>query len=260
MGFLSQQNTSLPSQQPLISNPITSIHPANLHPYYISPSLFQPQNKPSFVHTSGEFISPQSSPNSSISYTLPAIISKGKGKSKKAYNDDDDDDVPLALLKKQKLGSTDYSSPLSDIEMAAISFTNLQHATPIRGLVYDFLNTPLLETPRSPSATKPRFPAAAHCFLDHQNLHLQQHLQPIAILQLRPPSPSPMDLQLASPAYVADLVTPSVVATKVSPSRRFIRANRGRRNISSTTAGTTTLNAGHIINQEERRVRPPPNA
>jgi hypothetical protein len=134
--------------------------------------LFQPQNKPSFVHTSGEFISPQSSPNSSISYTLPAIISKGKGKSKKAYNDDDDD-VPLALLKKQKLGSTDYSSPLSDIEMAAISFTNLQHATPIRGLVYDFLNTPLLETPRSPSATKPRFPAAAHCFLDHQNLHLQ---------------------------------------------------------------------------------------
>jgi hypothetical protein len=70
-----------------------------------------------------------------------------------------------------------------------------------------------------------------------------------------------MDLQLAtqSPAYVADLATPPVVATKVSPSRKFICANKGRRNNSSTTTGTATLNAGHIINQEERRVRHPAN-
>jgi hypothetical protein len=168
----------------------------------------------------------------------------------------------LALLKKQKLGSTDYSSPLSDIERAAISLTNLQHTTPIRGLVYDFLNTPLLGTPVSPSDMKPRFPAASHCFPHHQNLHLQQHLQSKASLQARPPSPSPMDLQVAtqSPAYVEDLATPPVAATKVSPSRRFIRANKGRRNNSSTATGTATLNAGHIINQEERCVRPPPNA
>jgi hypothetical protein len=191
MRFLSQQNTPLPSQQPLISNPITSIHPVDLHPYYISPSLPQPQNKPSSVHASGEFISPQSSPNSTISYSLPAIISKGKGKSKIAY---DDDDVPLALLKKQKLGSTDYSSPLTDIERAVISLTNLQHATPIRGPIYDFLNTPLLRTLVSPSDMKPRFPAAAHCFPHHQNLHLQQHLQSKASLQTCPPSPSPMNL------------------------------------------------------------------
>jgi hypothetical protein len=109
-----------------------------------------------------ESFSPQSSPNSTISYTLPAIISKSKGKTKMSY---DDDDVPLALLKKQRLDSTDYYSPLSDVEVAAISLTNLQHATPIRGPVYDFLNTPLLGTPVRPSDMK--FPVAAHCIPDH---------------------------------------------------------------------------------------------
>jgi hypothetical protein len=71
-----------------------------------------------------------------------------------------------------------------------------------------------------------------------------------------------MDLQPAtpSPAYVANLTTTPVAATKVSPSRRFIRANRGRCNNSSIAAGTATLTAWHIINQEERRVRPPLNA
>jgi hypothetical protein len=168
----------------------------------------------------------------------------------------DDDDVPLALLKKQRLNSTDYSSPLSNVEVAAISLTNLQHATPIRGHVYDFLNTPLLGTPVRPSDMK--FPAAAHCIPDH----LQQHLQSKSSLQTRHPSPSPMDLQpvTPSPAYATDLSTTPVAATKVSPSRRFIRANRGRRNNSSIAAGTATLTDGHIINQEEHRVRPPPNA
>jgi hypothetical protein len=100
----------------------------------------------------------------------------------------DDDDVPLALLKKQRLDSTDYYSPLSDVEVATISLTNLQHATPIRGPVYDFLNTPLLGTPVRPSDMK--FPVAAHCIPDH----LQQQLQSKSSLQTRHPSPSPMDL------------------------------------------------------------------
>jgi hypothetical protein len=281
MGFLSQQDMPLPSQQPVISDPITSIHPADHHIYYNFPSLPQHHKKPSTVRTPGESFSPQSSPNSTISYTLLAIISKGKGKNKMSY---DEDNVPLALLKKQRLSSTDYSSPLSDIEVAAISLTNLQHATPIRGPVYDFLNTPLLGTPVWPSdmnlptpvaAYGLVTPAAAHCIPGHQNLHLQQHFQSKSSLQTRHSNPSPMELQQATPtpahaaalptpsspasAYVADLPTPPVATTKISPSRRFIRANRGRRNNSAMTAGTATSTAGHIINQEECCVRPPPN-
>jgi hypothetical protein len=195
----------------------------------------------------------------------------------------DEDDVPLALLKKQRLSSTDYSSPLSDIEMAAISLTNLQHATLIRGPVYDFLNTPLLGTPVWPSDMNLPTPTAAHglvtlvaahCIPSHQNLHLQQHFQSKSSLQTRHSSPSLMELQQATPtpayaaalptpfpasAYVADLPTPPVATTQISPSRRFIRANRGWRNNSATAAGTATSTVGHIINQEERRVRPPPN-
>jgi hypothetical protein len=278
MGFFSQQDLPLPSPQPLIPDPITSIHPADHHHSYNFPSWPQYQSKPAAVRTTGDSFTPQSSPTSTISYTLPAIISKSKGKNKMTF---DDDEVPLALLKKQRSSSTDYSSPLSDIEVAAISLTNLQHATPIRGPVYDFLNTPLLGTPVRPSAIK--FPAAPHCIPGHHNLHLQQHLQSKSSLRTRPSSPTSRDLQLAppapsyaahaattpshaatsapsSPAYVVDLMTSPVAATKISPSRRFIRANRGRRNKSTTAAGTTTLPAGHIINQEERRVRPPPNA
>jgi hypothetical protein len=177
----------------------------------------------------------------------------------------DDDDVSLAHLKKQRLSSTDYSSPLSDIEVAVISLTNLQHANPIRGPVYDFLNTPLLGTPVWPSDMK--FPAAP-CIPDHQNLHLQQHLQSKSSIQSSHSSPSPIELQSPTPTpahapvlpsdYVANLPSPPPMATtKISPSRKFIRANRGRHTNSSTAAGST---AGHIINQEKRRVRPPPNA
>jgi hypothetical protein len=79
-----------------------------------------------------ESLSPQTSPQSSISYNIPVIISKSKGKSKMAF---DDDDVLLALLKKQKCGYTDLSSPFFDVEVAALSLTNFQHATPIRGPV-----------------------------------------------------------------------------------------------------------------------------
>jgi hypothetical protein len=65
------------------------------------------------------------------------------------------------------------------------------------------------------------------------------------------------------PAYVAaSLVAkpPSVTATKVSPSQRFIRANRGRRNNLTIAVGTAAVTAMHVSNQEERLVRPPPNA
>jgi hypothetical protein len=171
-------------------------------------------------------------------------------------------------LKKQRLSPTDFSSPLSDVEVAAISLTNLQHATPIRGPVYDFLNTPLLGTPVWPS---PMEMQQTLPILGHQNLHMQQHFQSKSSIQTRHSRPSPMEMQQTTPTptHAAALPTPSspastyvtplVAATKISPSRRFFRANRGRCNISTTAAGTATSTAGHIINQEECRVRPPPN-
>jgi hypothetical protein len=89
MGFLSQEAMPLPSQQPVIPDPITSIHPADHLIYYNFPSLPQHNKKPSVVRLPGESFSPQSTPNSTISYTLPAIISKGKGKKKKMSYDED---------------------------------------------------------------------------------------------------------------------------------------------------------------------------
>jgi hypothetical protein len=90
----------------------------------------------------------------------------------------DDDDVPLALLKKQKCGYKVPSTSLSDIEVATISLTKLQHATPIRGLAYDFLNIPLLGTLGRPNEVMPRYPYSAQVFLDHQGFHVP--LQPFS--------------------------------------------------------------------------------
>jgi hypothetical protein len=67
LGFLSQQEMPLPSQQPLISDPITSIHPADHHLSYNFPPITQHHNKPSTVRTARESFSPQVSPNSTIS-------------------------------------------------------------------------------------------------------------------------------------------------------------------------------------------------
>jgi hypothetical protein len=98
--------------------------------------------------------SPQFSTKSSISinqalqtssklYNVPAILSKGNGKSKLIF---DNDDVPLAQLKKQRCGQKTPTTSLFGIEMASLSITKLQNATPIKGPIYNFLNNPLLGT------------------------------------------------------------------------------------------------------------------
>jgi hypothetical protein len=161
------------------------------------------------------------------SYTIPTIISKGKGKSKLPL----DDDVPLALLKKQRCGYKAPSTSLFDIEVAALFLTKLQHLTPIRGLVYNFLNSPLIETFGRPNEVMPRYPSAAHDFVDHQGLHVPLQSSSIASHKTNQPTPFPMDVQVAIPTSVAvsqSANIASVIAMKVSPSCQFFRATRGR--------------------------------
>jgi hypothetical protein len=100
----------------------------------VSLSSYSSTQSPIFINKALQ-LSPQS-------YTIPTIISKGKGKSKLPL----DDDVPLVLLKKQRCGYKAPSTSLFDIEVAVLFLTKLQHLTPIRGLVYNFLNSPLIET------------------------------------------------------------------------------------------------------------------
>ena len=74
-------------------------------------------------------------------YKVPAIFSRGKGKSKLVI---DDDDVPLAQLKKSRCGQKDYVTSLLDLEMAALSLTELHHAFPVKGPVHQLLTSPFL--------------------------------------------------------------------------------------------------------------------
>jgi hypothetical protein len=55
------------------------------------------------------------------------------------YNEDD---IPLAQLKKSRLEQV-YLESLYNLEIATLSFTKLQNTTPPKGLVYNFLTTPL---------------------------------------------------------------------------------------------------------------------
>jgi hypothetical protein len=75
----------------------------------------QPFTKPSPTITNAP------SSNSHL-YNVPAILLKGKGKSKLIL---DDDDVPFAQLTKQICGQNSLANILSEIEMAALSLTNL---------------------------------------------------------------------------------------------------------------------------------------
>jgi hypothetical protein len=80
----------------------------------------------------------------------------------------DEDDVPLAILKKQKFGYKAPANSLCDMEVVALSLTELQHDAPIKGPVYNFLNSPLIGTLAHPNAMVPRFPFAATGCSDFQ--------------------------------------------------------------------------------------------
>jgi hypothetical protein len=178
--------------------------------------------------------------------------------------------VPLAVLKKQKFGYTVHTNSLSEMEVATLSLTKLQHAAPIKGLVYNFLNSPLLGTHVHPHAMMPRFPSAVTGFLD---FHVTQAL-PLAFSTAGPMQAhtTPSDIDVQVPVAISQSPKPaSVAATKKSPSHRFFRANRGRHGSASTIAGSAgqqPISACECLvstptsqeNTEECPMRPPPHA
>ncbi|KAE8037662.1 hypothetical protein FH972_010234 [Carpinus fangiana] len=164
------------------------------------------------------------------------------------YNEDD---VPLAQLKKSRLEQQVYFESLSNMEIAALSFTKLQDVIPPKGLVHNFLTSPL-------------------------------HGSQGQILNAMPQSVMPIALD----AYVARLLTDldsanianrsnstiaSVDATIVSPSRRYFRASKGRRRLFNDFVYESELDnlssSAHVVVSlvdlevlEEFPVRPPPTA
>jgi hypothetical protein len=61
--------------------------------------------------------------SSSPPFSIPAIILRGKGKSKLIL---DEDDIPLAQLKKLKHGQQVSVNSISELESVALSLTELQ--------------------------------------------------------------------------------------------------------------------------------------
>ena len=138
----------------------------------------------------------------------------------------DDDDVPFAQLKKQRCGQKTLANSLSDIEMAVLSLTKLQHATSVKGPVYNFLNSPLLGTlGRNKEVTPlPRYPFAPHVYADQQVLQMPLQPSSTAIHKVsNQPNPIPMDVyQVPNPASMAvsqPATTAFVAIPKVSPIR-----------------------------------------
>jgi hypothetical protein len=120
----------------------------------------------------------------------------------------------------------------------------------------------------------PRYPSAAHDFVDHQGLHVPLQSSFTASHKTNQPTPFPMDVQVAIPTSVAVSQLANiafVVAMKVSPSRRFFRATRGRQKSTTVVVenvGMQDLSTGdcvvstssHLEILEECPVGPPPHA
>jgi hypothetical protein len=84
--------------------------------------------------------------NTSLPFEIPAIISKGKGKSKLLLNDDDLPLVQLKKLKTDKQVSDSSISDSSDIESAAFSLIKLHGDQFYKGPVHKFLTSPILDS------------------------------------------------------------------------------------------------------------------
>lgn len=69
--------------------------------------------------------------------SLNPSSTRGKGKSK--LNFSNDDDILLALLKKSRYESFESIGSLSNLEMVALSFMELQDSPPLRGPIQAFM-------------------------------------------------------------------------------------------------------------------------
>lgn len=105
------------------------------------------------------------------------------------------DDVPLAQFKKSRYGQKDFVTPLSDLEAAAISLTELQHVFPVKGPIHQFLTSPFLGR-NLDGKHLPGFPFAPVGFDDQKvfQVSFQSELSSEVLLKLSDqPSPTSME-------------------------------------------------------------------
>ena len=164
------------------------------------------------------------------------------------YNEDD---IPLAQLKKSRLKQQVYLESLSNLEIAALSLTELQDATPLKELVHNFLTSPLHGSQGQILNAMPQtiMPFALNVY--------------VAFLLT--------DSDYANIANWSNSTTASVAATIVSPSHRYFRTSRGRRRLFNDFVYGSELDnlssPAHVVVSpvdlevlEECPVRPPPTA
>jgi hypothetical protein len=224
------------------------------------------------------------SKETSLPFETPAIISKGKGKSKLLLTDDDLPLVQLKKLKTDKNVSNSTTSDSSDIESAAFSLTKLHGDQFYKGPVHKFLTSPILDSHGKFVDFMPPYGggfdargmdfhpgsgfAAAHgagsTFL-HKEASSPVVCGAYSLLQ------GPRFARSASMVESAqgDLLPVTVPSASVAISqgpvlRRFVRASRGRRLMTSPAAMTQPTEASTVISQSdmdimrESPLRPPP--
>jgi hypothetical protein len=199
----------------------------------------------SFPHFSSP--SPANTQPSSPSFEIPAIISRGKGKSKLVL---EEDDLPLVSLKKFKFEqpvSAGSISNTSEIESAALSLSKLHGDPFFKGPVHKFLTSPILDDHGKVVVSMPPYGGGYDlCAMDSKSgrdlskgFPSKEPLPPsvcgaYTLLQGSHTFQStsmvesdPMDIHQST-------IAPAAVAVSHGPvMRRFVRASRGRRMLTS---------------------------
>jgi hypothetical protein len=120
---------------------------------------------------------------------------------------DEDDDIPLAKLKKSRYEDPVFIDSLSQLELAAYSLTQLQHAAPSVGPVQEFMKQPLH-----------RFQGQLSGFLPHPMAFAPETSSTISQVD----SPPTINTGTGPPS-------PASMAVYSSNIRRHSRSPRGRR-------------------------------
>ncbi|KAE8124198.1 hypothetical protein FH972_019104 [Carpinus fangiana] len=218
------------------TNTATSYYPASIsaslgtslespHP------IPSPPEKPPFIY-----------PTNVSMVTTPSLVSHSRGKGNMKWIEDEDD-IPLAKLKKSRHEDSAFIESLSPLEIAAYSFTQLQHATTSTGPVQDFMVQPLQ-----------RFQGRLLGFLPQPVVFAPE----VATILDQVEPPSTVSTGISSPS--ADSV-----AVYYGTPRRFFRSIRGHRRASSavvvsqSTSSVASLSQVNPENQEECLERPPPS-